>query len=239
MRVTVNNEKEQELTLAREAIFKRLETLFQGKAVEAHVFGSVARGDTDAFSDIDIWFTFNDTDFEEVYKNRFEYYSKIGAVLHSCEPPQNAPIGGVHTALLLEEGVGSIVVVDIYLCPLSTAYITDDGRKLFGIDLPRGAIGFNPKRVQVDENYRIDFFIGFIFNSIKKLARNKGKPLEAVLYEYQDKFIDSNVAITPLVSKEQNLDTLEIIIDNVHKIANDKQKKVLVTIRDFARRILL
>src|SRR3989344_5291067 len=194
MRVTVNNEKEQELTLAREAIFKRLETLFKNKAVEAHVFGSVARGDTDAYSDIDIWFTFNDVDYEEVYKNRFEYYAQIGNIVHSCEAPQNAPIDGIHTALLIEVN-NNIVVVDIYLCPLSTAYITDDGKKLFGMDLPKGAIGYNPKKIKVDENYRIDFFIGFIFNSIKKLARKKENPLEVVLYEYQNKFIDSNVAI--------------------------------------------
>ncbi|MDP3989128.1 MAG: nucleotidyltransferase domain-containing protein [bacterium] len=239
MKVSVYTDKEQSLILAREIIFKRLEVMFQGKAVEAHVFGSVARGDADAFSDIDIWFTFNDADFEEAYENRFEYYRKTGSILHSCEAPQNAPSDGVHTALLIEEDNKNIVVVDIYLCPLSTAYITDDGKKLFGVDLPKGSIGFNPKKVQVDENYRIDFFIGFIFNSIKKLARNIENPLKAVLYEYQNKFIDSNIAITPLVNKEQNLETLELIIENIHKIANDKQKEVLVTISAFARRILL
>lgn len=232
------SEKETNLVLIRERLLKKLEGLFENKAVEVHVFGSVARGDADAYSDIDIWFTFNDSDYEDVYKNRFEYYNQIGNIIHYCEAPQNAPIDGVHTALLVEEN-GDVVVVDIYLCPLSTAYITDDGKKLFGLDLPKGTIGYNPNKIKVDENYRIDFFIGFIFNSIKKLARKNDNPLEAVLYEYQNKFIDSNITITPLVSKEQNLDTLESIIENVHEIANDKQKKTLAIIRDFARRILL
>lgn len=232
------SEKETNLVLIRERLLKKLEGLFENKAVEVHVFGSVARGDADAYSDIDIWFTFNDSDYEDVYKNRFEYYNQIGNIIHYCEAPQNAPIDGVHTALLVEEN-GDVVVVDIYLCPLSTAYITDDGKKLFGLDLPKGTIGYNPNKIKVDENYRIDFFIGFIFNSIKKLARKNDNPLEAVLYEHQNKFIDSNITITPLVSKEQNLDTLESIIENVHEIANDKQKKTLAIIRDFARRILL
>lgn len=232
------SEKETNLVLIRERLLKKLEGLFENKAVEVHVFGSVARGDADAYSDIDIWFTFNDFDYKDVYKNRFEYYNQIGNIIHYCEAPQNAPIDGVHTALLVEEN-GDVVVVDIYLCPLSTAYITDDGKKLFGLDLPKGTIGYNPNKIKVDENYRIDFFIGFIFNSIKKLARKNDNPLEAVLYEYQNKFIDSNITITPLVSKEQNLDTLESIIENVHEIANDKQKKTLAIIRDFARRILL
>jgi hypothetical protein len=60
-----------------------------------------------------------------------------------------------------------------------------------------------------------------------------------VLYEYKNKFIDSNIAITPIASKEQTFEILELIIGNVHKIANDKQKKALITIRDFARKILL
>ncbi len=231
------SEKETNLVLIRERLLKKLEGLFENKAVEVHVFGSVARGDADAYSDIDIWFTFNDSDYKDVYKNRFEYYNQIGNIIHYCEAPQNAPIDGVHTALLVEEN-GDVVVVDIYLCPLSTAYITDDGKKLFGLDLPKGTIGYNPNKIKVDENYRIDFFIGFIFNSIKKLARKNDNPLEAVLYEYQNKFIDSNITITPLVSKEQNFDTLESIIENVHEIANDKQKKTLVIIRDFARKIL-
>lgn len=238
MDLPIKSEVEANLVLTRQHLLEKLENSFKNKAVEAHVFGSVARGDADAYSDIDIWFTFNDSDYEDVYKNRFEYYNQIGNNIHHCEAPQNAPIDGVHTALLVEEN-GNIVVIDIYLCPLSTAYITDDGKKLFGLDLPKGTIGYNPNKIKVDENYRIDFFIGFIFNSIKKLARKNDSPLEAVLYEYQNKFIDSNITITPLVSKEQNLDTLESIIENVHKIANDKQKKTLVIIRDFARKILL
>lgn len=226
------------LIKAREAILKHLKNLFKDKAIEAHFFGSTARGDADAYSDIDIWFTFDDIDYEDVYKNRFEYYNQIGNIIHYCEAPQNAPIDGVHTALLIEES-DNIVVVDIYLCPLSTAYITDDGKKLFGMDLPKGAIDYNPKKIKVDENYRIDFFICFIFNSIKKLARNKENPLEAVLYEYQKKFIDSNISITSLNSRVQNLNTLEQVIKNVHSIANDKQKNILMVIRDFTRKVLL
>lgn len=238
MDLPTKSEIEKSLILSRNNLIEKLEGLLKNKSVEAHIFGSVARDDADAYSDIDIWFTFNDIDYADMYKNRFEYYNQIGNIIHYCEAPQNAPIDGVHTALLVEES-DNIVVVDVYLCPFSTAYITDDGKKLFGEDLPSGSIGYNPNKIKVDENYRIDFFIGFIFNSIKKLARKKDNPLEAVLYEYQNKFVDSSVAITPLASDEQNLKTLELIIENVHKIANDKQKRTLITIRDFARKILL
>ena len=221
MEQSVKEDEHQNLAIAREGVLNNLKNLFKDSAIEAHVFGSTARGDADAYSDIDIWFTFNDSDYEAIFNNRFEYYSQVGNIIHSCEAPQNAPINGVHTALLVEMGDKNIVVADIYLCPLSNAYITEEGKKLFGINLPKGVISYNPKKIQVDENYRIDFFIGFIFNTIKKLARNKENPLEAVLYEYQNKFIDSNSTIPPIESIEQNLETLEQIIENVEKIAVD------------------
>lgn len=239
MKDTNIKEIEQDLVSARNEILTNLKVVFKDKAIESHVFGSIARGDADAYSDIDIWFTFDDSNYEEIYQNRFEYYSQVGKIIHSCEAPQNAPIGGVHTALLIKTDRNNIVVVDIYLCPLSTAYITEEGKKLFGVDLPHGTIGYNPNKIKVGENYRVDFFIGFIFSSIKKLVRNEEKPLESVLYEYQNKFIDSNISITPLVSNDQNFTTLEKIIENVHKIANDRQKETLAIIRDFARKILI
>ena len=231
-------EIEQDLISARNEILTNLNVVFKDMAIESHVFGSIARGDPDAYSDIDIWFTFDDADYEEIYKDRFKYYSQIGNIIHSCEAPQNAPIGGVHTALLIKTEQDDIVVIDIYLCPLSTAYITEEGKKMFGVDLPKGTIGYNPQKIKVDENYRIDFFIGFVFNSIKKLARNKEKPLESVLYEYQNKFIDSHIVITPIDSKDQNIATLEKIIEGVYKISNDRQKETLAIIRNFARKIL-
>jgi len=228
---------ESRLITARENILEKLKELFINKAVEAHIFGSVARNDADAYSDIDIWFTFNDTDYDEIYNNRFEYYSHLGETLHICEAPQNAPIGGVHTVILIKSN-DVISVVDIYLCPLSNAYVTDDGRKLFGLDLPKGKIEFNPQKIQVNENYRIDFFICFIFGTIKKLARHVINPLDGVFREYEHLYKDYKIPVNPLRSPEQNLNTLERMIENIYKVSNQKQNEVLTTIHNFAKIVL-
>lgn len=238
MEIPIQSEVEMKLVSAREVLLRKLETLFNGKAVEAHMLGSVARQQTDAYSDIDIWFTFRDENFDEIYKKRFEYYANLGDVIHSCEAPQNAPINGVHTALLIRSRDGVILVVDIYLCPLSTSFITDEGKKLFGMELPVGAIGFNQKKVVVDKNYRIDFFICFIFNTIKKLARHEQAPLDGLLREYEYLHKNYGVLIGDLDSKEQNLNTLEKVMENIQKVANKKQKEALVVIGDFARMVL-
>ncbi len=228
---------EADLILVREDLFKKLETLFEGKAIEAHLFGSVARGDADAYSDIDIWFTFKDEEYDETYKDRFEHYKLLGGIIHSHEAPQNAPINGIHTALLVKTGE-VITVIDIYLCPLSTSYITAEGKKLFGIDIPLGIVGFNPQKIKVDKDYRINFMICFIFGTIKKLARSKEDPLGGVLREYEHLYKDYNIGVDPLDSQEQSLDTLETIIENVQKVANEKQKQTLAVIQDFAIKIL-
>ncbi len=232
------NQLELQLISDRNDILTKLKQLFDGVAIEAHVFGSIARGDSDAYSDIDIWFTFKDEDIEKVLNNRFKYYEKIGEVLSICEPPQNAPENGIHTALLIKTNE-TITVVDICLCSLSTAYISSEGKKLFGIDLPTiNTKSLNHKKIQVDTDYRINFFINFIFNTIKKIVRGKQNPLEDVLREYKNLYTNYSIPVELIDNEKQDIDTLEKIIENTKKVANQKQKEVLTIINDFARRLL-
>ena len=124
------NNMEKDMILARKNILAKLQDVFQTQAVEAHVFGSVARGTADAYSDLDIWFTFSDENFEKIKQQRLAHYKELGTILNICEPPQNAPVGGVCSTLLIENN-GTISVVDLYLCPLSTSFITSEGKKLW------------------------------------------------------------------------------------------------------------
>jgi predicted nucleotidyltransferase len=210
---------ENNLILVRENILDKLQNTFKDKAIECHVFGSMVRGDTDAYSDIDVWFTFDDNDYDEIYKNRLQYYSQIGEIIHICEPPQNAPVGGVHSALFVKTNPDMISAVDVYLCPHSTSFVTKEAKKLFGIDPLLGEISYNPKKVTVDKDYRIDFFICFIFNTIKKLARNKPSPLDDVIREYKNLYNSYGIEVEPLADEKQSFDTLERIILNVQKVS--------------------
>ena len=227
-----------QLIFAREDVFEKLQVIFRNKAVEAHVFGSIARGAPDAYSDIDIWFTFKDEEFAEVFDNRYTYYKNIGNIIHSCEAPQNAPIDGIHTALLIGSHDNTIItVVDIYLCPLSTATSIKDAKKLYGVDLPIGQYGFNPKKVQVGADYRIDFFIGFIFNTLKKIIRKEVGAFDAVLREYINLRENYNIPVEQLTCTEQNVTLLEEIMDNTLKVSIERQKQTIEVIRKFARNI--
>jgi len=216
---------------------KRLEKIkqvFESVAIEGHIHGSLTRGDADEFSDIDLWFTFKDEDFESVLKNRFEFYDQIGEVIHIVEPPQNAPIGGIQSNVLYKTKVG-LFVVDYSLCPESTSFVTQDSKKIFGdIDLPNGKLGLNSQKVNVDKNYRVDFFIGFIFGTIKKIVRGEIEPLNAVFREYDNLVNKYGFKLKDIETKDHSFDNLKKILSNIYEIVNEKQKNTLNEIESFS-----
>lgn len=225
------------LESAREEKLLLIQKVFKDVAVEGHLFGSIARGDTDAFSDIDIWLVIKDEDVSDTLGKRFEYYAKVGEVVHIVEPPQNSPIGGVQSAVLYKTQTG-LLIVDYSLCPQSTAFITKESKKLFGeIDLPIGEAGFNSQKVAVPESYRIDFFIGFIFNGIKKIIRKDVDRFDHMLKEYEYLSSRYNLPITPLENKEPTFTTLKEIIKNVYGLSTEKQKGALLEIENFMEKV--
>lgn len=228
---------ENDLVISRNIILEKITNLFKGKAIEGHISGSLSRGDSDAYSDIDIWFTFNDNEFDKIKEERLKYYNSIGEIIHICEPPQNAPINGIHSALIIRNNE-SLIIVDMYLCPLTSSFITNESKKIFGLDLPLREMGLNPQKIKVNEDYRIDFLICFIFNTIKKIKRNTKSPLDGVIREYNNLGKNYNFQIELIKSNEQNLNTFKSIIVNVQKVSNERQKKTLALISDFAQKIL-
>ncbi len=220
---------------------KRLEIIkhfFKNIALEGHLFGSLSNQNSDNFSDIDVWLTFKDEEIKDVLEKRLEYYKEIGQVIHVCEPPQNSPINGIQSFVLYKTKVG-LLPVDYYLCPQSTSFITKESKKLFGdIDLPVSEIkGFNPQKIPVSETYRMDFFICFIFNSIKKLARRNKDALDSLFREYEylkDKY---KIPVKNLETKNHSFEQLFKIIENVEEFATDNQMNALNEIKTFAENI--
>ncbi len=221
----------------RNKIVEKIKKVFESFALEGHLSGSLAKGNADNFSDVDVWLTFSDKNFPEILENRFEYYSQIGEIVHICEPPQNAPIDGVQSFVLYKTKIG-LIPVDYYLCPQSTSITTTEGKNLFGdILLPIGEIKLNPQKKDVSDSYRIDFFISFIFNAIKKIIRKNKNALSTVFREYEYLSERYDIVIPPIANTENAFITLEKIIGNIKKIANEKQKKTLTEIQMFIMQI--
>jgi hypothetical protein len=216
--------------IIREEFLEKIKEVFRGIAVEAHLQGSMAAGNTDQYSGIDIWLTFKDEDFAAAKEKRFEYYAAIGEVLHICEAPQNSPIGGIFSGVIYKTEAG-LLVVDYVLCPLSISYKTDDYKHLFGeVEIPEGEFQYNPEKVSLPETYRLDFFISIINGSIKKLLRNNENALEFLISEYQTLSERYDISVEPLTSTENTFDTLKEVIENIKKVATEKQQQVLAEV---------
>lgn len=218
----------------RKARLQKIKKIFEEIAIEGHFFGSMARGTADEFSDVDVWLTFRNEDMTQALENRFEYYAQIGDIVHIVEPPQNSPVGGIQSTVLYKTKVG-LFIVDYSLCPLATAFITKEGKKLFGLDLPLGEAGFNPQKIVVLESYRIDFFISFIFNGIKKLVRKDDAGFDHVLREYEYLSSRYGLEVKELTRADHSFDTLKEIIKNIYELSTDRQKKALIEISAFIK----
>lgn len=223
------------LHLMHKKCIKRIKSVFMHNAVEGHLVGSNARGDSDDFSDIDVWLSFQDGVFESVLEKRFDLYKEVGDVIHICEPHQNAPINGKFSSVLYKTRVG-LLMVDYYLCPQSTSFITNESKTIFGdVQLPTGELELNSQKVLVDNDHRIDFFICFIFNSIKKLVRKNDQPLDGLLREYnylQEKY---HIPVKEIHNPDHTFTQLLQVSENVKEIANETQKKAIIEIENFAK----
>lgn len=218
-------------------MLEKITKIFKDVAIEGHLFGSIAENRSDNFSDIDVWITFGNETFKSLSEKRFELYSQIGDVLHICEPPQNAPINGIFSSVLYKTKVG-LIMVDYYLCPESNSFITKESKKLFGdINLPIGETGLNPQKISVPETYRIDFFICFIFNSIKKIIRKNDNPLEVLFKEYDNLNTKYGFELEPIINMGSTFANLEKVIGNIRNFANEKQNIALFEISKFINQV--
>lgn len=225
------------ISRVRKKRIEQIQNVFKNDAIEGHVLGSNARGNSDDFSDVDIWFTFSDDEFSNVLEKRFSLYGEVGDIVHICEPHQNAPVNGKFSSVLYKTRVG-LLMVDYYLCPKSSAFITNESKKLFGdLQLPLGELGLNPQKLTVDTNYRIDFFICFVFNTIKKLVRKNNNPLESLLKEYGYLKEKYDIAVKELHNQEHTFEVLLQVIENIREVANEKQRNALHEIEQFTRLI--
>ncbi len=217
-------------SIIRNKILEKIRTVFDEVAIEGHLQGSMARGNTDQYSDIDIWLTFRDENFVAIKESRFEYYRKVGEIVHICEPPQNRPIGGIFSSVIYKIET-RLLVVDYVLCPFSTSFRTDDYKYLFGnIELPVGQFKYNPEKVLVSETYRLDFMISIINGSIKKLLRGEGNALKLLIGEYNNLKNQYGIIVEDLMTVDDTFTTLGDVIQKVKKISTKKQQDALIEI---------
>jgi predicted nucleotidyltransferase len=70
------------------------------RVVAAWLYGSLGRGEGDAWSDIDLWVVVADEHIGEIAEGRHKYVTRLGQPLIEVEAPQNAPAGGAFLSVV-------------------------------------------------------------------------------------------------------------------------------------------
>ncbi len=208
---------------------------FKPVAVETHIFGSMARGDNDALSDIDIWITFDNDKIKEAIENRMASYEQFGEIVLLHEMQHNFPLDGIQTAILYKID-DELVRVDFYLCPLSSSRVVPDSKILFQEKVvEHGAIIPETKRTPRDMSDRITFFISMAFNSIKKVVRKDQKFIDFVISEIEK--YEKDIPELSHVPKEASFEMVEKLLSALESVSNDEQKNAIKEINVFLAKV--
>jgi hypothetical protein len=208
---------------------------FKEKAIEGHIFGSIARGTNDALSDIDLWLTFEDTEIQHILEGRFVTYAQFGEIILLHEMQNNFPLDGIQTAILYKIG-GELIRVDWYLCPISSSRILPDSRILFeNKKVEVGNIIPETKRSPRDTSDRITFFISMCFNGIKKVVRNEPAFMDFLIEAF--KKYEKEIPELSTIPKESTFNTIRKSLEILTTVSNQEQKKAISEIEQFMTKV--
>ncbi len=208
---------------------------FKEDAVGAYVFGSIARGENDALSDIDIWITFEDSKIQEAIAHRMTYYSQFGEIVLLHEMQNNFPLDGIQTAIIYKIDE-ELMRVDFYLCPFSSSRTLPNSKILFEKKvIDHGQIIPETKRTPRDISDRITFFISMAFNCIKKVVRKDQKFVDFIFGEIAK--YEKEIPELSKVPKEASFEMIRELLVALGTVSNQDQKKAIEEISRFLAKV--
>jgi len=131
------NTELQKLLAQQQFYLQRAITLLEGddRVLAAWLYGSLGRGTSDEWSDLDLWVVAADSHIAEIRADRRDYVAQLGEPLLIVDAPQNALPGGAFVSVLYKGDFAS-QHVDWTWQAASDARIPPDAKVL----LNRGAI---------------------------------------------------------------------------------------------------
>lgn len=227
----MNQEFTQKMKGLCEKTLNDIESFFKDHAIEAHIFGSMARGTNDALSDIDIWITFEDEKIQKAIEDRMTSYTRFGQIVLHHEMQNNFPLNGIQTTVIYKID-DELVRVDFYLCPLSSSRVAPDSKVLFEKKkVESGVIIPETKRTSKDLSDRITFFISMCFNGIKKVIRKDQSfvPfLASEFYKYK-----KEIPELANIPKELSFEMIRKSLTILDAVSNSEQKAAIAEINKF------
>jgi len=228
-------------TTSRDALLKRTVAILEVEGASAvHLFGSLARGDADALSDIDLWITVPDDEIARWVDRRFEIFNDIAEVVIYHEAPRNRPLGGSYTLVIHRLG-DALIQTDYYFAPESTSVILPEAHHLSGNQsLPRGSWLLDTHAEAAEDFHeRIDFLIFMSFIGIKKAFRGDRAFLGFLDREFERFRRTYDPAGEPL-DRIDSIDSLAGRLRSLLSLADDRQSDAIqAVLNDITRQVRL
>jgi predicted nucleotidyltransferase len=101
------------------------------RVVAAWLYGSLGRGEGDAWSDIDLWVVVADEHIGEIVAGRHEFNAGFGTPLIVVDAPQNAPAGGAFLSVVYGDLPSGPQHVDWTWQTRKDALVPHDAKVLF------------------------------------------------------------------------------------------------------------
>lgn len=230
---------EQRQIATREHLLEQALAVFAGHgAVAIHQLGSLARGEGDALSDLDLWITFKDGALPSVTAQQEQIYAEVAEVLISYQALGNRPAGGTYR-LVIYNAAGNLMQVDYYLAPRSTSVILPEGRLLYGDDsLSRGPWLLD-RSASTPETIpeRIDFLICMAFIGVKKVLRRDEEFIRFLSRAYLQ-FVETYHLGLIAIDYGVSFDTLSRMLQELRKVGDEQQRLAIDEIVDGYLRLL-
>lgn len=99
----------------------------------AYFWGSIGRGQEDAWSDLDLWLLVAPEAYENFVRDRHTWIAGLGKPVLTVESPQNGPSSGNYLMSGYDSPTG-LMLVDWYWQPIGTAEEPSEARWIFGED---------------------------------------------------------------------------------------------------------
>ena len=218
-----------------ELLARAVTTLETEGAAAIHLFGSLARGDGDVLSDIDLWATVPDAEIERVIERRFEIFDAVAEIVIHHEAPRNRPLGGSYTLVIHRVG-DALIQADYYFAPESTSVVLPEAKRLGGQrSLPRGRWALDSTAEAVEDlRERIDFLVCMSFIGVKKVLRRDRAFVEFLEREFE-RFAVESLPISPPPGAAVDLDLIAGRLRALESVASDRQCAAIAAILEHVR----
>lgn len=222
----------EERITGRSALLARSVEVFQAVgAASIHVFGSLARGNDDPLSDLDLWITIPDDLLATVVLQRDEAFASIAPVLIKHEALENRPLRGSYSLIIHETNTG-LYQTDYYLAPRSMSVILPEARLLAGDDtLPRGTwVLDRSETTPTSHTERVDFLTCMGFIGVKMALRGNEDFLRFLIGSY-NAFREQNQLELPPIPDGAPLEQVQAVLTGLVNVADTGQRKAIETIQ--------